>query len=196
METGGRPSGTRPAPGTPRHPRPAPAREDRLPPSCAPSSRTTSSLRPVYTPPAARTGRPAAAQFPGAPGHSHHAELDVIPFLVDGWHAPAGRRTWEYRPLAQARQIRPAAPVGAKELGRPTGRSEDNQRRQPNSRSGRDQATDPRAKPIQNHGSRAGALSTSSLPNRRAQEIGWAMGLGAPIAQFGVFGRGRSSAPV
>ena len=66
METGGRPSGTRPAPGTPRHPRPAPAREDRLPPSCAPSSRTTSSLRPVYTPPAARTGRRADAQFPSA----------------------------------------------------------------------------------------------------------------------------------
>ena len=32
---------------------------------------------------------------------------------VEGWHAPAGRRTREPRPLAQARQIRPAAPVGA-----------------------------------------------------------------------------------
>src|SRR6202030_3704562 len=56
--------GTRPAPGTPRHPLPAPVRADRLSPSCAPSFRTTSYLRPVYTPPTARTGRLAGAQFP------------------------------------------------------------------------------------------------------------------------------------
>ena len=70
---------TRPAPGKPRHPRPAPGRADRLSPSCAPSFRTTSSLRPVYTPPTARTGRPAGAQFPvprcmhlRPPGRSAH----------------------------------------------------------------------------------------------------------------------------
>jgi hypothetical protein len=40
--------------------------------------------------------------------------VNVIPFLwLKGWHAPAGRRTCEPRPLIQARQIRPAAPVGA-----------------------------------------------------------------------------------
>src|SRR5580704_3355423 len=36
---------------------------------------------------------------------------------VEGWHAPAGRRTCEPRPLAQDGQIRPAAPVGAVNLG-------------------------------------------------------------------------------
>src|SRR5258707_15718944 len=71
--------GTGSAPGTPRHPRPAPVTEDRLSPSCAPSFRTTSYLRPVYTPPGGRTGRLAGAQFPGAavyasptPGRSAH----------------------------------------------------------------------------------------------------------------------------
>src|SRR5215472_12522550 len=43
--------------------------------------------------------------------------VNVIPFVVEGWHAPAGRGTWEPRPLAQARQIRPATPAGAKEPG-------------------------------------------------------------------------------
>src|SRR5215467_7966739 len=37
--------------------------------------------------------------------------------VVEGWHAPAGRPDLEPRPLTQARQIRPAAPVGAKNLG-------------------------------------------------------------------------------
>src|SRR5579859_4648290 len=32
---------------------------------------------------------------------------------LKGWHAPAGRRSVKPRPLAQARQIGPAAPVGA-----------------------------------------------------------------------------------
>src|SRR6476619_5359395 len=36
---------------------------------------------------------------------------------VEGWHAPAGRRTCEPRPLAQDGQIRPAPPVGAVNLG-------------------------------------------------------------------------------
>src|SRR5450759_6026277 len=42
---------------------------------------------------------------------------------LKGWHAPAGRRTCEPRPLPQDGQIRPAAPVGAWNLGsRPTDR--------------------------------------------------------------------------
>ena len=40
-------------------------------------------------------------------GHSH-------PFsVVEGWHAPAGRRACEPRPLAQDGQIGTAPPVGA-----------------------------------------------------------------------------------
>src|SRR5512142_192576 len=44
--------------------------------------------------------------------------VTVIPFLWlrDGTH-PLAARTCEPRPLAQARQIRPAAPVGARNLG-------------------------------------------------------------------------------
>ena len=41
-------------------------------------------------------------------GHGH-------PFsVVEGWHAPAGRRACEPRPLAQDGQIGTAPPVGAK----------------------------------------------------------------------------------
>src|SRR5215471_17063954 len=66
--------------------------------------------------------------------------VTVIPFVVEGWHAPAGRRTWQPRPLAQARQIRPATPVGAKRTwARATGRFQGQPgRRQPIRRSGRD----------------------------------------------------------
>jgi hypothetical protein len=66
----------------------------------------------------------------------------------------------------QARQIRPAAPVGAlKPRARPTARSQDN----PNGvgpirRSGRDPGSDPTTTSGRNLGCRAGALSTSSLP--------------------------------
>ncbi len=79
--------------------------------------------------------------------------------LVEGWHAPAGRQTCEPRPLAQARQIRPAAPVGARKPGtRPTDRlAGQPERRQPNRRSGRDPGPDPTPAPPQNHGSRAGS---------------------------------------
>ena len=38
----------------------------------------------------------------------------AVPFSVEGWRAPLAARTREPRPLAQAGQIRPAAPVGAK----------------------------------------------------------------------------------
>src|SRR6266581_8294080 len=77
---------------------------------------------------------------------------------VEGWHAPAGHRTWEPRPLAQARQIRPAAPVGARSWARPTDRSQDSP-----SGIGRfggqagTQASDPTPVPGQNLGSRAGS---------------------------------------
>src|SRR6266567_431179 len=77
---------------------------------------------------------------------------------VEGWHAPAGRRTCEPRPLAQARQIRPAAPVGARSWARPTDRSQDSP-----SGVGRfggqagTQASDPTPVPGQNLGSRAGS---------------------------------------
>jgi hypothetical protein len=58
---------------------------------------------------------------------------------VEGWHAPAGRRTWEPRSLARPgrsdRQRRwvPREPGPGRHV-----ESEDNQRRQPISRSGRD----------------------------------------------------------
>src|SRR5437773_9828487 len=69
------------------------------------------------------------------------------------------------RPLAQARQIRPAPPVGATKPGaRPTNRSQDSP-----SGAGRfggqagTQAPDPTPAPAQNHGSRAGAGSTTHI---------------------------------
>src|SRR5258707_3794192 len=57
-----------------------------------------------------------------------------------GWHAPAGRRTCDPRPLAQDGQIRPAAPVGGWNLGpdRQIVSQDSTKRRQPNRRSDRD----------------------------------------------------------
>jgi hypothetical protein len=50
-------------------------------------------------------------------GHSH-------PFSeVEGWHAPAGRRTCEPRPLAQDGQIGTAPPVGARKTWDPADES-------------------------------------------------------------------------
>src|SRR5436190_12612928 len=50
--------------------------------------------------------------------------VNAISFLwLKRWHAPAGRRTCEPRPLVQARQIRPAPPVGATKTWDPAGRS-------------------------------------------------------------------------
>src|SRR6266567_6321444 len=68
--------------------------------------------------------------------------VNAISFLwLKGWHAPAGRRTCETPASSQARQIRPATPVGAMKTWDP-GRqivSKDNpERRQPIRRSGRD----------------------------------------------------------
>src|SRR6266487_5753559 len=97
----------------------------------------------------------------------------IFLWLRDGTHPLAVGPVTPW-PLAQARQIRPAAPVGATKPGaRPTGRSQDNP-----SGIGRiggqagTQAPDATPAPPQNHASRAGsgeagpeALSTSSLPN-------------------------------
>src|SRR5262249_8806106 len=54
-------------------------RADRLSPSCAPSFRTTSYLRPVYTPPTARTGRLAGAQFPSDAVYSSPTARTIRP---------------------------------------------------------------------------------------------------------------------
>jgi hypothetical protein len=85
-------------------------------------------------------------------GHCH-----PLLWLRDGTH-PLAARTSEPRPLAQVRQIRPAAPVGAKTWARPTSRSQDS----PSSagRFGRQagtQAPDGTSAPGENHGSRAGS---------------------------------------
>src|SRR5712691_1357000 len=91
---------------------------------------------------------------------------------LKGWHAPAGRRTCETPASCQARQIRPAAPVGAtKTWARPTDRFEGQpQRRQPNRRSGRDPGPDPTPTPPQNRGSRAGS-TTHILPAEYALPV-------------------------
>src|SRR5260370_39256113 len=68
---------------------------------------------------------------------------------VEGWHAPAGRRTCEPRPLAQDGQIRPARrwvpETGPGRQNRFAGQPE---RRQPIRRSGRTQAPDPTPRQI------------------------------------------------
>jgi hypothetical protein len=51
--------------------------------------------------------------YPAGDGAPVFYDGHCRPFLSEGWHAPAGRRTREPRPLAQAGQIAPAAPVGA-----------------------------------------------------------------------------------
>src|SRR6266702_4572095 len=89
---------------------------------------------------------------------------------LKGWHAPAGRRTCESRPLAQDGQIRPAAPVGARNPGtRPTDRLAG----QPEAASADSEVRPgprlPTLRPHHRKTSEAGpeALFTSSLPNRR-----------------------------
>src|SRR5258707_3467422 len=80
---------------------------------------------------------------------------------LQGWHAPAGRRTCETPASSQARQIRPAVPVGAMKPG--PGRqivSQDN----PSgvSRFGGQagtQAPDPNAPSSQSQGGRAGSIT-------------------------------------
>jgi hypothetical protein len=89
----------------------------------------------------------------------------AVPFVVEGWHAPAGRRTREPRPLAQARQIGPAAPVGARNwdpAGKPVAGQP--QRRRPDRRSGRVPGPDATPEPPQHPGSRAACRKHSSHP--------------------------------
>src|SRR5580700_6389907 len=84
---------------------------------------------------------------------------------VEGWHAPAGRRTCEPRPLAQDGQIRPAPPVGAVNLG-PGRRIVLQDSPHGVSRLGSQagtQAPDPTPVSAQNRGSRAGS-TIHSLP--------------------------------
>src|ERR1700730_11655775 len=84
---------------------------------------------------------------------------------VERWHAPAGRRTCEPRPLAQDGQIRPAPPVGAVNLG-PGRRIVLQDSPHGVSRLGSQagtQAPDPTPVSAQNRGSRAGS-TTHSLP--------------------------------
>jgi hypothetical protein len=108
----------------------------------------------------------------GAPGHRARLIYDGQrhPFLmVEGWHAPAGRRAGNPGLSPRPGSTGTAPPAGAKETwAPPTGRIP----RQPNGVSritgqGGTQATDPTPRPTRNPGSRAEALSTSSLPNIR-----------------------------
>src|SRR5438132_2589024 len=74
--------------------------------------------------------------------------VKAIPFMVEGWHAPAGRRTCEPRPLVHVGQIRPATPVGAGQIlgpGRQIVSQDNSRRRQPNRRSDRDPGPRPYA---------------------------------------------------
>src|SRR6266849_6100004 len=91
----------------------------------------------------------------------------VISFLwLKGWHAPAGRRTCDPRPLVQDGQIRPAVPVGATKTWDPAGQIVSRTARGGVSRFGGQagtQAPDPTPAPPQNRGSRAGSL-THILP--------------------------------
>src|SRR5215813_80809 len=82
----------------------------------------------------------------------------VIPFAVEGWHAPAGRRSRDPRPLVQARQIGTAPPVGATNNlgpGRQVVRKTTSGVSRLAGQAGT-QATDPTPRPGQNPGSRAG----------------------------------------
>src|SRR5436305_12791958 len=101
--------------------------------------------------------------------------VNAIPFLwLKGWHAPAGRRTCEPRPLVQDGQIRPAPPVGARKPGaRPTNRfAGQPERRQPTRRSGRDPGP-PTLRPRQVTVGEAApeARSTLSLPTRSGRQF-------------------------
>src|SRR5215472_399681 len=91
----------------------------------------------------------------------------VIPFVVEGWHAPAGRRPCESWPLAQARQDRERHRRWVPQTWDPGRQIElkDNHRRQPNSRSGRDPGHRPYAHTGPNPRKQGRKhTSTSSLP--------------------------------
>src|SRR6266481_8087657 len=101
--------------------------------------------------------------------------VKAIPLLwLKGWHAPAGRRTCEPRPLAQDGQIRPARrqvpetwdPADESLAGQPERASADSEVR-PGPRL-------PTLRPHHRKTAQAGpeARSPSSLPNRRLRTIG------------------------
>src|SRR5256885_1216708 len=104
-------------------------------------------------------------------GHGH-------PFSVlEGWHAPAGRRACEPRPLAQDGQIGTAPPVGGP--GRaPAPPPPPPPRRKP-VKAGREALPHPPPPPTAAKPCKQGrkALPTSSLPNRRGRVLrrpaGW-----------------------
>src|SRR5215471_18884870 len=91
--------------------------------------------------------------------------VTVIPFVVEGWHAPAGRRAGNPGLLPRPGSTGTAPPVGAKNLG-PADRSSRKTTSGVSRLAGQagTQATDPTPTPAQSGGSKAGALSTSSLP--------------------------------
>src|SRR5262249_41577033 len=88
-----------------------------------------------------RDGTHPLAAGPGNPGLSHRPGRSDRP------------RRWVPKEPGPGRQVDSKdSPVGVSRFGGQAGT----------------QATDPTPKPIQNHGSRAGALSTSSLPITRS----------------------------
>src|SRR5271157_1613504 len=99
--------------------------------------------------------------------------VNVIPFKVEGWHAPADRRTCDPRPLVQEGQIRTAAPVDAGiSLG--PGRQIDSQDNQPDvsrfaSQTGT-QDSRPYAPNPPRPGMQARSTTSSSLPNPGASQ--------------------------
>src|SRR5215831_8672832 len=95
------------------------------------------------------------------------SSLSQVEGLRDGTH-PLAARTCEPRPLAQARQIRPAAPVGAWKRG-PADKS----------LAGQAGTQLPTLRPHQAKTTEAGpeALSTSSLPNTRGEWLHHPLGL-------------------
>jgi hypothetical protein len=85
--------------------------------------------------------------------------VNVIPFVVEGWHAPAGRPDWEPWPLVQARQHRDGTAGGCQEPGIPADRSFRKTTSGVSRLAGQagTQATDPTPTPRQTIGSRAGS---------------------------------------
>src|SRR6266496_1877662 len=91
---------------------------------------------------------------------------------AEGWHAPAGRRTCEPRPLVQDGQIRPAVPAGAIKTWDPADRSFRRTTRAASAES--EVRPGPRLPtltpaPPQNRGSRAGS-TTHTLPAEYERE--------------------------
>src|SRR6266496_469612 len=89
---------------------------------------------------------------------------------AEGWHAPAGRRTCEPRPLVQDGQIRPAVPAGAIKTWDPADRSFRRTTRAASAES--EVRPGPRLPTLRPHHLKTGeagpeALPTLSLPGRK-----------------------------